>query len=309
MPSKHIVLAGGSGFVGQALAESLLADGCEVHVLSRGESPAILGKVIAWDGETVGPWAESLEDVAAVINLTGKNINCRPTQANLCEIVRSRVASVCAVGEAVRRCRKPPRVFVQTTAVGIYGDSGDLICDESTPPGGGFLGETCKAWETAFDESPTPGVRRVVLRLGLVLGAAAAHCRCFPSSPAGSSVAPPAAAGNSLAGCIWLTPCGSIVRQSIATTCKAFTWPPRRSRSLTPSSCAPCAALHRPWSPPAPALTLRVAGWIMGINAELALTGQRCISRRLKEQGFSFEFAELGAALRELSTQYTIPST
>ena len=106
----------------------------------------------------------------AVVNLTGKNINCRLTPSNRREIVRSRVASVQAVGEAIRRCRRPPRVFVQTAAVGIYGDSGDQVCDESTPPGTGFLGETCRQWETAFDESPTPGVRRVVLRLGVVLG-------------------------------------------------------------------------------------------------------------------------------------------
>ena len=91
-----------------------------------------MAAVVPWDGSTLGDWAKSLEDALAVVNLTGKNINCRPTQSNRREIVRSRVASVQAVGEAIRRCRRPPRVFVQTTAVGIYGDSGDKICDEST---------------------------------------------------------------------------------------------------------------------------------------------------------------------------------
>ncbi len=60
------------------------------------------------------------------------------------------------------------------------------------------------------------------------------------------------------------------------------------------------AAFHRPWSPPVPALALRLATWLLGINAELALTGQRCIPRRLTERGFAFEFAELAPALRDL---------
>ena len=138
MAPKRIVLAGGSGFVGQALAGRLLADGYEVIVLSRGAPRNARGTVVPWDGSTLGDWAKSLEDALAVVNLTGKNINCRPTQSNRREIVRSRVASVQAVGEAIRRCRRPPRVFVQTTAVGIYGDAGDKVCDESTAAGRRF---------------------------------------------------------------------------------------------------------------------------------------------------------------------------
>ena len=145
MASKRIVLAGGSGFVGQALAGRLLADGYEVIVLSRGGPRNARGTVVPWDGSTLGDWARSLEDALAVVNLTGKNINCRLTQSNRREIVRSRVASVQAVGEAIRRCRRPPRVFVQTTAVGIYGDAGDKICDESTAAGWWFPGRDLPA--------------------------------------------------------------------------------------------------------------------------------------------------------------------
>ena len=170
MASQRIVLAGGSGFVGQALAGRLMADGYEVVVLSRGKPARAIGTILPWDGEKPGDWTKSLEEALAVVNLTGKNINCRQTAANRREIVRSRVASVKAVAEAVHRCRRPPRVFVQTSAVGIYGDAGDKVCDESTPPAAGFLGETCRDWEKAFEEIPTPGVRRVVLRLGVVLG-------------------------------------------------------------------------------------------------------------------------------------------
>ena len=157
-------------FVGQAIAERLLADGHEVIILSRGGQRNVSGTPVAWDGATLGEWAATLEDALAVVNLTGKSVNCRQTQSNRREIVSSRVASVQVIGEALRRCRRPPKVYLQATAVGSYGDAGDKICDESTPPGGGFLGETCWQWEKVWHENPTPGVRRAVLRLGVVLG-------------------------------------------------------------------------------------------------------------------------------------------
>ena len=294
MASKRIVLAGGSGFVGQALAGRLLADGYEVIVLSRRGPRNVRGIVVPWDGSTLGDWAKSLEDSLAVVNLAGKNINCRPTAANRREIVRSRVASVQAVGEAIRRCRRPPRVFVQTSAVGIYGDAGDRVCDESTPPGGGFLGETCRQWEKAFDESPTPGVRRVVLRLGVVLGREggafpplAGLARWFLGGAVGR--------GRQYISWLHLADAVRIYREAIdredfqGIYVAASPQPATNAQFMRELR----AALHRPWSPPVPALAVRLGGWLAGINAELALTGQRCAPRRLMEQGFAYEFAEL----------------
>jgi uncharacterized protein (TIGR01777 family) len=299
--TKRIVLAGGSGFVGQALAGRLLADGYEVIVLSRGGPRGARGTLVPWDGSTLGDWAKSLEDCSAVVNLTGRNINCRPTQSNRREIVRSRVASVQAVGEAIRRCRRPPRVFVQTSAVGIYGDAGDKVCDESTPPGGGFLGEVCQQWEKAVDETPTPGVRRVVLRLGVVLGREggafpplARLARWFLGGAVGS--------GRQYISWLHLADAVRIYRDAIdredfqGTYVAASPQPATNAQFMRQLR----AALDRPWSPPAPALAVRLGGWVAGINAELALTGQRCAPRRLMGQGFAYEFAELRGALKEL---------
>ena len=306
MVSKRIVLAGGSGFVGQAFAARLLADGYEVIVLSRGAPRKACGNVVAWDGSTLGEWAKLLEDTLAVVNLTGKNINCRLTQSNRREITRSRVASVQVIGEAIRRCRRPPRVLIQTTAVGIYGDTGDTICDESTPGsplagGGGFLTETCQQWENAFAESPTPGVRRVVLRLGVVLGREggafpplARLARWFLGGAVGR--------GRQYISWLHLTDAVRVFRDTIdredfqGVYVAASPQPATNAQFMRELR----AALHRPWSPPVPAFAVRLGGWLTGINAELALTGQRCAPRRLMQQGFAYEFPELRRALKEL---------
>ena len=308
MAQKRIVLAGGSGFVGQALAARLLADGYEVVVLSRGGLRTKIGRIVSWDGSTQGDWASSLEDAAAVVNLTGKNINCRPTEANRREIVRSRAASVQAVGEAVRRCRRPPRVFVQTTAVGIYGDAGDKVCDESTPPGGGLVAEVCRQWEKAFDESPTPGVRRVVLRLGVVLGRAGG---AFPPLARLARWFLGGAVGRGRQYVSWLhladavrIHCEAIEREEIEDVYVAASPQPVTNAQFMR---ALRAALGRPWSPPVPALAVRLGGWLTGIDAELALTGQRCVPRRLMAQGFAYEFGELRRALADLTVRF--PST
>ncbi|MGA2253638.1 MAG: TIGR01777 family oxidoreductase [Thermoguttaceae bacterium] len=294
-------MAGGSGFVGQSLAGRLLADGYDVLVLSRRAPRNGLGTIVRWDGSTLGEWAQSLEDTLAVVNLTGKSVNCRPTEANWREIARSRVASVQAVGEAIRRCRRPPRVVVQTSAVGIYGATGDKVCDESTPPGNGFLGETCQQREKAFDESPTPGVRRVVLRLGVVLGREggafpplAGLARWFLGGAVGS--------GRQYISWLHLADAVRIYRDAIdrddfrGVYVAASPQPVTNAQFMRELR----ATLHRPWSPPVPALAVRLGGWLAGINADLALTGQRCAPRRLMGQGFAYEFPELRRALSDL---------
>src|SRR5439155_6780060 len=148
---KRIILAGGSGFVGQALAPILLAKGYEVVVLGRGAAHRRDGvDYLQWNGETVGDWANAVDGAEAIVNLTGKNINCRHTSENRREIIRSRVDSVRVIGEAIANCATPPKVFVQASGVGYYGDTGNQVADEDAPPGSDFPAEVCRQWEGAF---------------------------------------------------------------------------------------------------------------------------------------------------------------
>ena len=124
----RIVLAGGSGFLGRSLAQVLVRQGYEVAVLSRRtarQSGAV--RFLQWDGKTVGAWSSVFEGARAIVNLTGKSVNCRYTRAARAEIFASRLDSVCAVGEAISRCAQPPPVLVQASSLAIYGNSGDRI--------------------------------------------------------------------------------------------------------------------------------------------------------------------------------------
>src|SRR5262245_53685151 len=126
-----VVVAGGSGFLGRLIAAELVERGLQVIILTRNPSQSV-GQIqeVHWDGRTLGPWAGRLEAAKAVINLTGRSLNCRYTLANRREIVESRVDSVKVIVEAIRRCSKPPQVLVQAGSLGIYGDAGDRWCDE-----------------------------------------------------------------------------------------------------------------------------------------------------------------------------------
>jgi uncharacterized protein len=173
--ANKIVLAGGSGFLGQALGRRLAAEGWEVVVLTRDadrfavpdDLPAC--RAVQWNAETGGAWAAELAGAAAVVNFAGRSINCVHTLENSREILASRVKAVQALGKGWARAKHPPPVWIQCSATGYYGNAGDRFCDESLPPGPGFLAEVCRSWEEAFAALDLPGVRRVVLRLGVVL--------------------------------------------------------------------------------------------------------------------------------------------
>ena len=115
------MLAGGSGFLGTALAADLATAGYEVVNLTRTPrtGPGVV-QDLRWDGRTLGPWVEVVGGAAAVVNLTGRSVDCRYTAANRREIVESRVRSVEAIGGAIRGCVRPPSAWVQTGSLAIY---------------------------------------------------------------------------------------------------------------------------------------------------------------------------------------------
>src|SRR5436190_23198247 len=116
MNMKRLILAGGSGFLGTELAKYFLARGCEVVVLTRRSNARVDGlRMAQWDGATLGSWARELDGADAVINLAGVSVNCRYGARNRKLILDSRVNSTRVLGEAISRCARPPRVWLNSS--------------------------------------------------------------------------------------------------------------------------------------------------------------------------------------------------
>src|SRR5262245_51773863 len=116
-----IVIPGGSGQVGTVLSRALCAEGHDVVVLSRrAEATAAESRVVAWDGETLGPWTSELEGADVVVNLAGGSVNCRYGDANRRRIMDSRILSTRVLGEAMAAATRPPRTWLQASTATIY---------------------------------------------------------------------------------------------------------------------------------------------------------------------------------------------
>jgi hypothetical protein len=146
----RIVMPGGTGQVGTLLARAFVADGHEVVVLSRRPASAPW-RVATWDPRMVGPWTAVLDGADVVINLAGRNVNCRYTPENRREIFDSRVESTKVVGHAIARCRKPPRVWLQASTATIYSHRFDAPNDDLTGVIGGREVEAPQSWRFSVE--------------------------------------------------------------------------------------------------------------------------------------------------------------
>jgi len=312
MVSKRVVIAGGNGFLGRALSKELAASDYETIVLTRspaeGARPAEIARnvqQVGWDGKTPGKWAELLEGAEAVVNLAGKSVNCRYTEQNRKEIIDSRVDSVNAIAQAILRCRKPPKAWIQASSLAIYGDAEDRICDESAAPGDGFSAKVCVLWEDAFVTAHTSHTRKVVLRIGFVLaldGGALEPLKNLARFYLGGTI------GGGEQYISWLHTqdmnnmfVWGIEREDVEGVFNATSPNPVTNADFMLEL---RRALDRPpWSPPTPAWAVRLGAKFMGTEADLALTGRRCVPKRFLEHHFQFKYPDLNGALRDLLSQ------
>jgi uncharacterized protein len=173
-----VVIPGGTGQVGTVLARAFVADGHDVVVLSRNPVPAPW-RILRWDAATVGDWAAEIDGADAVINLAGRSVNCRYSARNRRLILDSRVNSTRAVGQAIARAARPPRVWLQASTATIYAHRYDASNDEAAGIIGGsepdapdtwrFSVDVAKAWEQAANETDTPRTRKVLLRSAMTM--------------------------------------------------------------------------------------------------------------------------------------------
>ena len=173
-----IIIPGGTGQVGVLLARAFHSAGHEVVVLSR-HPPAAPWRSVPWDAETLSEWATELDGAEVVINLAGRNVNCRYTPENRQLIKESRIKSTKIIGEAIARAARPPRTWLQASTATIYAHRYDAPNDDVTGRLGGaepnapdtwrFSIEVATAWEKTLNEAATPHTRKVALRSAITL--------------------------------------------------------------------------------------------------------------------------------------------
>ena len=169
---NKIVLAGGTGYLGQVLCNYYKEKAQEIVILIRSKHPSENNiHFEVWDGRTRGEWTKHLANCDLIINLCGKNVNCRYTKKNREEIFRSRLEPTALLGKVIADMKNPPKVWINLASATIYRHAEDHYQDEDSGDiGTGFSIEVCKAWERTFFEAITSHTKKIALRTGIVMG-------------------------------------------------------------------------------------------------------------------------------------------
>ncbi len=282
-----IAIAGASGMVGKALTKSLSAKGHVVTPLVRGSAD---------DQVFVGVTSEYLQTFDAVINLAGENIAAKrwsDEQKKL--IVDSRVKTTAFLANALAKTSGSPKVFINASAIGIYGNRGSESITEESSPGTGFLASTCRQWEEATKPAQRQGLRVVIARLGVVLSkeGGALHKMLLPFQLGAGGVL-----GSGRQYMSWI---------DIDDLVKAFVFLLENDVEGVVNMTSPkpvtnaeftstmSKVLSRPAILPAPAFGLKL---ILGEMAqEMLLDGSLVLPSKLEKAGFKFDYANLESSL------------
>ncbi|MBL7704521.1 MAG: TIGR01777 family oxidoreductase [Taibaiella sp.] len=163
-----IVIAGGSGFLGRALQQYFATQAHKIILLNRIPRSA---NAIQWDGKSQGDWSRAIDGADVLINLAGKSVDCRYTEANKNAIHSSRIDSTRALQEAVNQASHKPALWINASSATIYIHADTRQMNEYTGTiGDDFSMNVCKDWEAAFFKENTPDVRKVAIRTAIVLG-------------------------------------------------------------------------------------------------------------------------------------------
>lgn len=305
---QRIILAGGSGFLGNALAHTFTARGDEVIILTRSPGERRDGaREVFWDAKSLGDWAALVDGAEAVINLAGKSVDCRYTKKNRKLIIDSRVQSTRAIGQAIAQCAKPPRVWLNASSATLYKHAFDHAADENGETGATaeakdeFSIEVIRQWEQALNEATAPKTRKVPMRITLVFGVGGGIFPVF------SRLARFGLAGKMGSG-----------RQYVSWIheedfCRAVEWIIEHDELTGPVNLAApnpltnaemMRALRKvsgaPFGLPATEWMLEIGAFFLRTETELILKSRRVVPGKLLASGFQFHFADFENALRDL---------
>lgn len=298
-----VVIAGGTGALGRRLADDFTDRGDQVVILTRSPRPELAHHQVQWDGHTVGEWAAEL-DGAIVVNLAGELVDRRPTARNIELLRRSRVDPTRALVAAAAQLARPPVLWLQMSTLAIYGDAGQDVVDEAHPVADGppQMAGVARPWEEAVQG--VDAHRLVIMRTGIVLD------HGTPAFERLTRLTKLGLGGRISTGGQWVSwihaddflRAVQFVRDrdDLENVIHLTAPSPIQNRDMMG---ALRDALHRPWSPPAPKPLVHLGAMFMRSDPALALTGRRCVPRRLTEAGFDFEHSTFDDALADLTSR------
>lgn len=302
---KRVIVTGGTGFIGRLLCKRLLDRGYKVVVLSRNKEKVTRvfeGEVtgVPWDARSGAGWAGYVDGAYGIVNLAGSGIaSGRWTSSRRNAILGSRLNAGKALGEAVERTGAKPRVVVQASAIGYYGDRGDEELDESAAKGSGFLSDVADQWERSSNRVESLGVRRVVIRTAVVLGKHGGFLdRVLPAFR--FNAGGPMGSGTQWISWIHIEDevnaiCFLLEHEDLHGVFNLASPMPVRNAEFYGTL---GKVIGKPAGLRVPGLVLKL--FLGQMADELILAGQRVSPRRLLEAGYTFAYPDLNKALREI---------
>ena len=297
-----IMISGGTGLIGQQLVAELLKKGHEVWVLSstRTENHNLPGAyLIGWDGSSLGKWSEYVDQMDVIINLAGANIGSKRWAIKRKRlIVESRVKAGKILTEAIKKSNNQTKVFIQASAIGFYDKNRPEILNEQNSGCSDFMGGICKDWEASSLEVESLGIRRIIIRTGIVLSKQDGILNRM-MLPFKFFIGGPIGNGNQILSWIHIDDEVSAIQFLLenenAKGVFNLTAPYPASNSGIGKKLA--KIMNRPYWIPAPAIFLR---FFLGEMSSLVLDGQNIFPQRLLEAGYSFKFEKIDDALTDL---------
>lgn len=297
-----VIVTGGSGLIGRALVASLTQDGHEVIVLSR--APAAVknlptgARAEKWDGQSAQGWSQWVDADTAIVNLAGATISKRWTESQKQAIRESRLKAGRAVVEAVKVASQKPAVVVQSSAVGYYGPHGSEEIGEDVSAGNDFLASVAKDWEGSTAELEQLGVRRVIVRTGVVLSQRGGALPLM-ALPVKLFVGGPLGGGKQYLPWIHLDDEVAAIRFLIENSTAKGAYNLSAPQPVTNAEFTKVLGkvLGRPTFLPTPGFAMKL---VLGEMSALVLDGQRQMPQRLLAAGFKFKFNDAASALRDI---------
>lgn len=304
MNNKKIILAGGSGFLGTLLTNHFLKQGNEVIILTRNTAQIVNGvQYVNWDGKHQGDWTKHLEGADLVVNLNGKSVDCRYTTKNKQLIYATRLDATEVLGKAIVNCKQPPACWINASSATIYRYAMDQTMDEYTGEiGEGFSVDVCKQWEQTFNKFQLANTRKVIMRIGIVLGKDDGAIKPL------KMLARVGLGGKQGSGKQYMS---LIHEKDFIKAVDFFFKTPTAEGIYNVVSPNPITnsdfmrdlrkSLAIPFGIPLPTYLLKLGALLIQTETELILKSRRVVPKRLIENGFIFEFPEIKDALKDLT--------